>query len=175
MPSPAKRQKSCNRPTTRRSSSGTPHSRAGLYRLHKPAQMASTGLRTPLPPRFRTCIPVPAHGGVRGEGVGTRVALSKYERGGEMPRWKGGLRQAGRTAGRSRVRRAVTGRSHDGSSFRRSGEVACLGDYSQSGAAVKQSGNNPSVVLYLFCRARLFMPDFHSTPLNAQVRILLPN
>ena len=152
MPSPEKRQKSCNRPTTRRSLSETPHSRAGLYRLHKPAQRASTGLRTPLPLRFRTCISLPAHGGVRGEGVGTRVAFRKHDGGGEMPRWTSGLRQAGRTASRSRVRRAVTGRSHEGFSFHRFGELACSGDYSPSGATVKQHGNgfnaenNPSVV-----------------------------
>lgn len=125
------------------------HLQPGIYRLPNPTQRAPTGLRTPLPPRFRTCIPVPAHGGVRGEGVGMRVALRKHDGGGEMPRWTGGLRQPGRTAGRSRVRRAVTGRSHEGSSFRRSGEVACSRDYSQSGAAVKQRGNDenhPSVV-----------------------------
>ena len=63
-----------------------------------------------------------------------------------------GLWQAGRTAGPSRVRRAVTSRSHEGSSFRRSGEVAFSGDYSQSGATVKQRGNDendPSVVFGL--------------------------
>ena len=65
------------------------HLQPGIYRLPNPAQRASTGLRTPLPLRFRACIPVPAHDGVRGEGVGTRVALRKHDGEGEIPRWTG--------------------------------------------------------------------------------------
>ena len=173
MPSPEKRQKSCNRPTTRRSLSETPHSRAGLYRLHKPAQRASTGLRTPLPLRFRTCISLPAHGGVRGEGVGTRVAFRKHDGGGEMPRWTGRLRQADRAAGWSLVRRTVTGRSHEGSSFRCSAEAAFSGGYSYSSATVKQRGNDEngsSVVLSLSSCSRLVMESGTVLPLYRAAR-----
>ena len=77
-----------------------------------------------------------------GERMATQVAARKYDCGGETERRINGLRRAGKTAGLSRVRRAVPSRSHEGHSVGRSGEARSQGAYSQPVHPVKQRENS---------------------------------
>ena len=66
-------------------------------------------------------VPLPADGGVSGEGVEMGVAVIEQDGGSKIQRRAGGLRWAGKAGGPSRFRRAASGLPHEGSSFGRAG------------------------------------------------------